>query len=74
MRVLLVEDHRELATTGRGRAAPRGMAVDLAFDGAAALAHPALGCYDVVVLAAPARGSRRRRLPELVALARAHAC
>jgi DNA-binding response OmpR family regulator len=50
MRVLLVEDHRELAITVATGLRREGMAVDLAFDGAAALAHPALGSYDVVVL------------------------
>jgi DNA-binding response OmpR family regulator len=50
MRVLLVEDHRELAATVAAGLRREGMAVDLAFDGAAALANPALGCYDVVVL------------------------
>jgi DNA-binding response OmpR family regulator len=50
MRVLLVEDHKELAVTVATGLRREGMAVDLAFDGAAALAHPALGSYDVVVL------------------------
>jgi DNA-binding response OmpR family regulator len=50
MRVLLVEDHRELAATVATGLRREGMAVDLAFDGASALAHPALGSYDVVVL------------------------
>jgi DNA-binding response OmpR family regulator len=50
MRVLLVEDHRELAVTVATGLRREGMAVDLAFDGAAALDHPALGSYDVVVL------------------------
>jgi DNA-binding response OmpR family regulator len=50
MRVLLVEDHRELAVTVAAGLRREGMAVDLAFDGAAALDHPALGSHDVVVL------------------------
>jgi DNA-binding response OmpR family regulator len=50
MRVLLIEDHKELAATVAAGLRREGMAVDLAFDGAAALAHPALGSYDVVVL------------------------
>jgi DNA-binding response OmpR family regulator len=50
MRVLIVEDHKELAATVATGLRREGIAVDLAFDGAAALAHPALGSYDVVVL------------------------
>jgi DNA-binding response OmpR family regulator len=50
MRVLLVEDHKELAVTVATGLRREGIAVDLAFDGAAALDHPALGSYDVVVL------------------------
>jgi DNA-binding response OmpR family regulator len=50
MRVLLVEDHKELAATVAAGLRREGMAVDLVFDGADALAHPALGSYDVVVL------------------------
>ena len=50
MRVLIVEDQRELAVTVATGLRREGMAVDLAFDGAAALTHPALASYDVVVL------------------------
>jgi DNA-binding response OmpR family regulator len=50
MRVLIVEDHRELAlaiATGLRR---EGMAVDVAFDGQDGLRHGVLDSYDVVVL------------------------
>ena len=48
MRVLVVEDHQRLAGDRRGLR-QEGMAVDLAFDGADALAHT-INDYDVVVL------------------------
>ena len=50
MRVLVVEDHEELAEaigTGLRR---EGMAVDIVLDGVAALDHVAVTRYDVVVL------------------------
>ena len=50
MRVLVVEDHRQLAdaiATGLRR---EGMAVDVAFDGPAALERAWVNRYDVVVL------------------------
>ena len=50
MRVLLAEDHRRLATAVADGLRREGMAVDLAFDGADALAHAAVNHYDVVVL------------------------
>jgi DNA-binding response OmpR family regulator len=50
MRVLVVEDHRELAATVAVGLRREGMAVDIAFDGEAALRHTALESYDVVVL------------------------
>jgi DNA-binding response OmpR family regulator len=50
MRVLIVEDHRRLAAAVADGLRREGMAVDLAFDGADALAHAALNRYDVVVL------------------------
>src|SRR5271165_966690 len=50
MRVLLVEDQVELAETVATGLRREGMAVDLAFDGNAALAHLALTDYDVLVL------------------------
>jgi DNA-binding response OmpR family regulator len=50
MRVLVVEDHRRLATALADGLRREGMAVDLAFDGADALAHVAVNRYEVVVL------------------------
>jgi DNA-binding response OmpR family regulator len=50
MRVLLVEDHVELAETVAMGLRREGMAVDVALDGNDALAHLALTDYDVVVL------------------------
>jgi DNA-binding response OmpR family regulator len=50
MRVLVAEDHRRLAAAVAEGLRREGMAVDLAFDGADALAHTAVNAYDVVVL------------------------
>jgi DNA-binding response OmpR family regulator len=50
MRVLVVEDHQRLAAAIASGLRHEGMAVDLAFDGADALAHTAVNNYDVVVL------------------------
>jgi DNA-binding response OmpR family regulator len=50
MRVLVVEDHRRLATALAEGLRREGIAVDLAFDGGDALAHVAANRYDVVVL------------------------
>jgi DNA-binding response OmpR family regulator len=50
MRVLVVEDHRRLATVVADGLRREGMAVDLAFDGDDALRHTAINNYDVVVL------------------------
>ena len=50
MRVLVVEDHRRLAIAVAEGLRREGMAVDLAFEGASALAHVAVNHYDVVVL------------------------
>jgi DNA-binding response OmpR family regulator len=50
MRVLVVEDHRRLATVVADGLRREGMAVDLAFDGDDALRHVAVNVYDVVVL------------------------
>ena len=50
MRVLVVEDHRRLATAVAEGLRREGMAVDVAFDGTDALAHVAVHRYDVVVL------------------------
>jgi DNA-binding response OmpR family regulator len=57
MRVLLVEDHAELAETVAAGLRREGMAVDVAGDGQAALARVDVVGYDVVVL--------DRDLPEL---------
>jgi DNA-binding response OmpR family regulator len=50
VRVLLVEDHVELARTIAGVLRREGMAVDLAFDGEQALDRIGVSSYDVVVL------------------------
>src|SRR5271167_4808787 len=50
MRVLVVEDHKRLATAVADGLRREGMAVDLAFDGFDALSHVAVNSYDVVVL------------------------
>jgi DNA-binding response OmpR family regulator len=50
MRILLVEDHEELAATVADVLRSEGMAVDVALDGQAALDRAALNGYDVVVL------------------------
>jgi DNA-binding response OmpR family regulator len=50
MRVLVVEDHRRLASALAEGLRREGMAVDLAFDGGDALNHVAVNHYEVVVL------------------------
>lgn len=50
MRVLLVEDHEELAETVADVLRSEGMAVDVALDGPAALERTGINSYDVVVL------------------------
>ena len=50
MRILIVEDHKRLANAVAEGLRREGMAVDVAFDGADALAHVAVNRYDVVVL------------------------
>jgi DNA-binding response OmpR family regulator len=50
MRVLVVEDHRRLASALGEGLRREGMAVDLAFAGGEALSHVAVNPYDVVVL------------------------
>jgi DNA-binding response OmpR family regulator len=50
MRVLLVEDHQELAETVADVLRGEGMAVDVTFDGQAALDQAEINRYDVVVL------------------------
>jgi DNA-binding response OmpR family regulator len=76
MRVLVVEDHKELAATIAVGLRREGMAVDIVFDGEDALGHAAGGSYDVILLdrdlpkihgddvcrALVARGSRSRVL------------
>jgi DNA-binding response OmpR family regulator len=50
MRVLVVEDHKELAATVAVGLRREGMAVDLSFDGEDALRRASRADYDVVVL------------------------
>ncbi len=50
MRVLLVEDHEELAETVADVLRSEGMAVDVALDGQAALERAWVNSYDVIVL------------------------
>ena len=50
MRVLIVEDHRELAAAIATGLRREGMAVDIVFDGEAALVHTERESYEVVVL------------------------
>ena len=50
MRVLIVEDHRELAETLAAGLGREGMAVDVAVDGESALYRASYTGYDVVVL------------------------
>jgi DNA-binding response OmpR family regulator len=50
MRVLVVEDHRELAETVAAGLRREGVAVDVALDGLAALERASVNRYEVVVL------------------------
>jgi DNA-binding response OmpR family regulator len=50
VRILLVEDHQELAETVADVLRGEGMAVDVALDGRAALDRTGISRYDVVVL------------------------
>jgi DNA-binding response OmpR family regulator len=50
MRVLVVEDHKRLATALSEGLRREGMAVDLVFDGLDAIRHVTVNDYDVVVL------------------------
>jgi DNA-binding response OmpR family regulator len=50
VRVLIVEDHEELATTLAAGLAREGLAVDVALDGAGALYRAGVHDYDVVIL------------------------
>ncbi|MFI6943489.1 response regulator transcription factor [Streptomyces sp. NPDC050418] len=80
MRVLVVEDHVELAETVAGGLRREGIAVDLAHDGPTALERADVNGYDVVVLdrdlpglhgdqvcAALSRGGSRARILMLTA-------
>jgi len=63
MRVLVIEDHAELAETVALGLQREGMAVDVALDGAAGLRQAAVYDYDVIVLdRRPAGGARRSRV------------
>jgi DNA-binding response OmpR family regulator len=57
MKVLIVEDHKRLATAIAAGLRDEGMAVDVVYDGQDALDHVTLARYDVIVL--------DRDLPEL---------
>src|ERR1700678_605322 len=50
MRVLVVEDHEELARTVAAGLRREGMAIDVALDGGSALRHAAVNEYDGIVL------------------------
>ena len=50
MRVLLAEDHEELAESVANALRREGMAVDVVFDGTDALTHARVNSYDVLVL------------------------
>jgi CheY-like chemotaxis protein len=50
MRVLLVEDHQELAETVSDVLRGEGIAADVARDRQAALDRSTVNCYDVIVL------------------------
>jgi DNA-binding response OmpR family regulator len=50
MRLLIVEDHRELAETLAAGLRREGMAVDVAYDGPAALERTPVNRYEVIVL------------------------
>lgn len=50
MRILVVEDHRELAATIAVGLRREGMAVDIVFDGEQALRRGARDAYDVILL------------------------
>jgi len=67
MRVLVVEDHRELAETVATGLRREGMAVDVAGDGQAALQRTAVYGYDVVVLDRDLPGEHGDRVCEALA-------
>ena len=64
VRVLVAEDERRVADAVARGLRREGMAVDVAYDGAAALERLAVNDYDVVVLDRDLPGApRRRRVP-----------
>jgi DNA-binding response OmpR family regulator len=67
MRVLVVEDHRELAQAVATGLRREGMAVDVVFDGEAALQRTAVYGYDVVVLDRDIPGVHGDRVCEALA-------
>ncbi len=60
MRVLVIEDHAELADTVALGLQREGMAVDIALDGAEGLRKAAVYDYDVIVLDRDLPGRARR--------------
>jgi DNA-binding response OmpR family regulator len=73
MRVLIAEDHRRLAGALAEGLRREGMAVDLAFDGAAALALIGASEYDVIVLDRDLPGVHGDRVCRTVVDSRSHA-
>lgn len=73
MRVLVVEDHRRLATVLAQGLRREGMAVDVAFDGSDALAHVTVNRYDVVVLDRDLPGVHGDQVCRALAAERNHA-
>jgi DNA-binding response OmpR family regulator len=67
MRVLIVEDHEELANTVALGLRREGMAVDVALDGDSALRRTAINEYDVIVLDRDLPGVHGDRVCELLA-------
>jgi DNA-binding response OmpR family regulator len=66
MRVLVVEDHEQLAQTVATGLRREGMAVDVALDGDSALHHAAVYGYDVIVLDRDLPGVHGDRVCELL--------
>ena len=60
MRALVVEDHADMAEVVAVGLRRAGMAVDVVYDGEAALERALVNDYDVVVLAGRAQGARGR--------------
>jgi DNA-binding response OmpR family regulator len=67
MRVLIAEDHRELADTVASGLRREGMAVDVAGDGAVALERASVYDYDVIVLDRDLPGVHGDRVCEALA-------